>query len=367
MNEVADILAQILCPPGNGVYTVHTAGQHRQALHQILFNNQDGEKIAQAWRHQLNQWLHKPHSPCLLGVSSDNGGGIQRGANWGPLFIRLKWHELFGMQNTQRLFDVGDVRVIPHLLYDNMLSAAQLMQSRSALYQQAQSSLPVSPLSIAELACTLLYEHNPDCKILALGGDHSVSFPLVKSFLQHQKKRCAIIHFDAHTDLLPSRLGVEICFGSWARHILPMLKKPSDLIQIGIRSSGKDKQYWQNELGVTQYWAQEWHQNPEIPMDAILEYLQREKIDSVYVSFDIDALDERYASATGTPEPGGLAPDQVAMIMEQLRPHCRLLGADLVEVAPMVNWDNAPAKGRETTLLNAALIMGKLLDWMNQH
>ena len=92
--------------------------------------------------------------------------------------------------------------------------------------------------------------------MLALGGDHFITLPILRAYAKHHGEM-ALIHFDAHTDLLEQRLGVEICFGSWCTHILEDLEKPSDLIQLGIRSSGKEKAHWENTFGVKQHWAQE--------------------------------------------------------------------------------------------------------------
>ena len=74
-----------------------------------------------------------------------------------------------------------------------------------------------------------------------------LSYPLTKAYLKakrEQGKRTAIIHFDAHTDLLVERLGIDLCFGSWCTHILEFLPAPHHLIQFGIRSSGKPKSHW---------------------------------------------------------------------------------------------------------------------------
>ena len=60
----------------------------------------------------------------------------------------------------------------------------------------------------------------------------SVSYPLTKAYLTAKKKqgkRAAIIHFDAHTDLLVERLGIDLCFGSWCTHILDDLHEKTSL------------------------------------------------------------------------------------------------------------------------------------------
>jgi agmatinase len=57
-------------------------------------------------------------------------------------------------------------------------------------------------------------------------------------------------------------------------------------------------------------------------------------VEALYVSNDIDGTDPAFASSTGTPEPGGLTPDEVDLITRRLGERFPLIGADLVEVAP---------------------------------
>ena len=78
---------------------------------------------------------------------------------------------------------------------------------------------------------------------------------------------------------------------------------------------------------------------PSIPSIAnqIIEHLTKEQIDEVYVSFDIDAIDEKYASATGTPEPNGLSPEMPMMLLAPILEKFKCTGADMVEVAPWVS------------------------------
>ena len=86
-----------------------------------------------------------------------------------------------------------------------------------------------------------------------LVGDHSVSYPCVKNFFEHKKKtktKAGLVHFDAHTDLLDKRLGIDLCFGSWTYHVLPFMEDPTAVAQIGIRSTGKDRQTWEKNFGI---------------------------------------------------------------------------------------------------------------------
>ena len=73
-------LKPVLRPPGNGVFTVHTASDIIENVQQRLYGKNDQQEIKQAWENSLDSDERKP---LLLGVCSDCGGGIHRGANWG--------------------------------------------------------------------------------------------------------------------------------------------------------------------------------------------------------------------------------------------------------------------------------------------
>jgi agmatinase len=342
MNETFSKLAQkLLCPPGNGVFTVNTASDKKKMLHSAMYPLSNSGSIREKWIEETQEI--KDNQLSLLSIPSDCGGGIHRGANWGPLFIRLEILKGLAPRREQpRQFnDLGDVRVIPHLLHDKYLNSQTLESCRQALYEDKDCKLSVSPLSIAEDICNAYYQEFPLGRLYSLGGDHSVSYPVVKSYLRHKKKqgtKVALIHFDAHTDLLRKRLGIDLCFGSWTTHILEDLPSPDHCIQIGIRSSGRDRGHWENQFGVKQHWSQEVFDRgaPAIASE-IRENLKAKGVQEIYISFDIDALDATIAGATGTPEIGGLRMDQCFLIMRELCDHFKLGGADLMEVAPFLN------------------------------
>lgn len=363
--QLKNKLIHCLCPPGNGVFTVNTAKERKAQLHQKIFGQVDN--IDDLWKSALDK-LPEASNAIILGIASDCGGGILRGANWGPLFIRSTLLEQYPTLNT---FDLGDVRVIPHLLSDKYLNEATLANCRKALYQDPQSEFCVSPLSITEDVLHDFYAAFPDKGIFGLGGDHSVSYPLTKAYLQAKKKqgkRVGIIHFDAHTDLLTERLGIDLCFGSWCTHILDDLPAPEHLIQIGIRSSGKPKSHWENTFGVKQHWA---HEIKDFGIDKvisnILEQLAQQKIDELYVSFDIDAIDDSYASATGTPEPNGLMPNEAIRILQAIAAKYPIKGGDMMEIAPFTDSSGLGVISQEKTLKVAGEISAFLINEINKH
>lgn len=363
-NELAQ---KLLCPPGNGVFTVNTAKERKDELHSKIYPN--SLDVQNSWIENFkNINLAKVF---LLGICSDTGGGILRGANWGPLFLRQKlWTDHKSLLSSSELFDLGDIRVIPHLLHDKYLNQETIDNCKKALYGDNKIDLPVSSLSMTEVLLKNAFKSIPNFKLFSIGGDHSVSYPLTKEYLIHKKsqgKKVAIIHFDAHTDLLIERLGIDICFGSWTTHILQYLQEPSLVHQIGIRSSGKPKSHWEKEFGVNQYWASE---VKDKGIDAItkkiISDLKSKGVDELYVSFDIDAIDSQYASATGTPEPDGLQPHEAIICLELLKNEFPCTGADIVEISPFLQTTSKTEKEPDTTLEVASAIGQKLIQWMTK-
>lgn len=362
--SVLKVLSEYLTPAGNGVFTVETAKEKKQSLHKILYNSDESKRVIKTlWQQQLEQALVNKDKPYVLGICSDCGGGILRGANWGPLFVR---EELYKDSFQDTIYDLGDIRVIPHLLHDSYLNNRTLANCRKALYKDQACAYPVSPLSIAEAALSSVYDYNPQAKIYTIGGDHSISYATVSSYLKAKNKegiRAAVIHFDAHTDLSATRLGIDINFSTWAYKILPLLKTPQDLIQLGIRSSRHDKKYWEDKLCVQQFWSKEIASlGVNNILDNILSYLEYNKITELFVSFDIDAIDSQYVSATGTPEKDGILPGQALELLNKLSSKFKITGADLAEVAPFIK---GPDSASDQTIEIAAEISKTLVGAMS--
>jgi agmatinase len=334
-------LRWLLRPAGGGLYTVSTGRAAFEALSKRLYGVDEFKDVEGAWIKTLESVAQA--KAVVLGIPSDVGAGLVRGAAYGPSALRAAWlaRDGKGSSSFPGLMDVGDVRVVPQLLSDEMLSAEQLSATRAALYADlpadVAATLPVSPLSIAQAALDCLLTLNPELKVLVLGGDHSVSWPVVAALAKHQNKPWGIVHFDAHTDLLETRLGVRYCFATWAFHAAKLLGSASHMVQVGIRASGRDKTYWQRETGVRQFWAVDVAaQSVEATVCQIVDHLKSQGVRRVYVSNDIDGTDGALVPATGTPEPNGLSPALVVAVIEALGHHFNVIGADLVEVAPPV-------------------------------
>lgn len=357
----------MLRPAGRGLFTVSTGRTSQGALVRALYGAADDEEVEVLWRTSLAGVAAA--KVVILGVPSDCGAGLMRGASYGPAALRRAMLKLEpnvrAMLAREGVVDLGDVFTVPQLLTDDMLSDAQKEATRAALYPSltasAAAALPVAPLSITERVLRLVLDANPRCKPLVIGGDHSVAWPVVAALAHAHDPAVepwAIVQPDAHTDLLPHRLGVRICFATWAYHANELLGRGGRLVQVGVRSSGSPKGRWESELGVKQFWADELHGlGDDGALDVIVTHLHRLGVRKVYLSNDIDATDAAEVPATGAPETGGLSSAFVRRLIDTLGTQFRLIGADLMEVAPLVG---DPAAAERTCRIGASYLLGSL-------
>ncbi|BDG09430.1 arginase family protein [Anaeromyxobacter paludicola] len=331
----------LLRPAGGGLYLVSTGRAEQLALQRRLYRADRDDEVHDRWLEGLAR-LEEARA-VILGIPSDVGAGYLRGANVGPQAIRERlleerpdWPE---RARAAGVVDLGDVFVIPQLLDDEMLSAAQLDRSRRWLYprlpEEARARLPVSPLSIAERALSLVLAVNPRAAVLALGGDHSCAWPVVKA-LSGAREGLGVVQVDAHTDLLEERLGVRYCYATWSYHANELLGRGGRLVQVGVRASGRLKAHWEEAYGVRQLWAAEVNADPAAALDRIVAELRGAGVRQVYFSNDVDGTDAAEVDATGTPEPAGLSSGFVVELVRRLGRDFTLCGGDVMEVAPPI-------------------------------
>ncbi len=343
MNPI-DELALLLKPAGGGLYLVSTGRESQLALQRKIYRAESDAAVETKFKDALGAISNA--KAVILGIPSDVGAGFQRGANLGPQTIRTTlleeepgWPE---RAKSLGVVDIGDVFVVPQLLHDDMLTNEQKEASRRALYPGISptiaATLPVSPLSIAERALDLVFSLNRDVAPIVIGGDHSCAWPVASALSRARKdapgEKWGIVQPDAHTDLLAERLGIKYCFATWSYHANDILGRGGRLVQVGTRASRKDRTHWESTLGVRQFWAEECLAQPDQTLDAIISHLKKIGVTGVYFSNDIDGTDEKYADATGTPEPGGLEPDFVVSLIRRLGAEIGLIGGDIMEVAP---------------------------------
>jgi len=163
-----------------------------------------------------------------------------------------------------------------------------------------------------------------DVHLLALGGDHFLTWPLLKA---HAAKYgpLALVQFDAHQDTWPDD-GKKLSHGTFVtRAVREGIVNPDRSIQLGIRTHAPET------CGIETLSAYDAHR---LPADDIAERIRLRVGDMpAYLTFDIDCLDPAFAPGTGTPVAGGLSSAQALMALAGLA-GVGFVGGDVVEVSP---------------------------------
>jgi agmatinase len=247
-------------------------------------------------------------SICIAGIPLDLGTTNRAGARFGPSAIRRASRMLIDGDHPTHW--VNPVALSLSDLGDFTIALGEIAKSMTAIEEQATR--------IAQL--------------VAFGGDHSITLPLLRA-LRRRQRPCALIQFDAHVDTWAENFGQTYAHGSVMYHaITEGLVEGRRLLQIGVRAPVERAVHdWTLAQGVTMIAAQDVHEQGPA---AIAQKIRQTVGDMpVYLSFDIDALDPAFAPGTGTPEVGGLASWQAQAIMRRLH-GLAFVGMDIVEVSP---------------------------------
>ena len=178
--------------------------------------------------------------------------------------------------------------------------------------------------------------------LLSLGGDHFVSWPLLRAHARQHGAPLSLLHFDAHSDTWPDESG-RVDHGTMFRHAANEgIVDPARSVQIGLRTTNDDT------MGFNILDAEAVHTRG---VAAIADSAREVLGDGpVYLTFDIDCLDPAFAPGTGTPVCGGLSTHQAIAILRKLA-GIKVIGMDVVEVAPAYDV------GEITALAGATLAM----------
>lgn len=165
--------------------------------------------------------------------------------------------------------------------------------------------------------------------LLSLGGDHSVSYPILRAYAQHFDD-LNILHIDAHSDLYDSFKGNRLSNACpFARIMEEGLCKR--LVQIGIRTLNTHQREQASKFGVEMIQMKDWE-------PSLIPKLSG----PVYLSLDIDGIDPAFAPGVSHREPGGLTSREVINIIHRL--DSPLVGADIVEFNPLNDIDDMTAQ-----------------------
>ncbi len=250
---------------------------------------------------------------AVVGVPFDGGTSYRSGTRFGPRKIREASLLLWGYNNplavrpleALRVVDYGDVDVIPPAIVDTMDNIAA----------------EVGALVAAGVT------------VLALGGDHSISLPLLRAHARRHGP-LGLVHFDSHPDTWESEFGGRpYSHGTPFRRALEEgLIDPARSVQVGLRGPTSGAADWQQarDLGLRLITMDE---AAELGVPAVGQAIRETARGPVYVTLDIDAADPAFAPGTGTPEVGGFTSHELLRLVRGLR-GLDLRGFDLVEVSP---------------------------------
>jgi agmatinase len=255
---------------------------------------------------------------AVAGIAWDGAVTNRPGARFGPRAIREASHML--CDATHPLFDVSP---------------------SGPLGDAGDLALPNTSLAAMREAMRAPVERLIRAHHMAwLGGDHSITLPLLRAYRAWLGRPLAVIHFDAHCDTWQDHFGEPSGHGTWVYEAIQEgLVVRECFTQLGIRSAGERaaREYVRDQGGLI-FTARELR-GLESPaqlapvLGAIRERLAAHGQAPVYLSLDIDCLDPAFAPGTGTPEPGGMSTNQVLSVLEELA-DLPFVGMDCVEVAP---------------------------------
>ncbi len=251
---------------------------------------------------------------AILGVPFDASVSYRSGTRFGPRAIREQSLLLWGYNNAQqvapfqslKIVDFGDVDVVP----------VDIIATHQAIESTAHDILAVG------------------CRLLTLGGEHSVSLPLLRA---HAAKYgpLAVVHFDAHSDTWDEEYpGYKYSHGTpFRRAVEEGLIDTARYVQIGIRGPTGSANDYADALRCCARLITFDEAAARGVQDVLAEVRQLIGDKPLYVTLDIDAVDPAFAPGTGTPEVGGFSSHQMLQLVRGLH-GLNLIGCDLVEVAP---------------------------------
>ena len=240
----------------------------------------------------------EPGVVALIGVPSDENSSFMRGAASAPSRIREALHAGSSNLCAESEIDLGQE---PRLID---LGDLELGSGVAALCQ-------------IENTITDLLER--DVRVLSLGGDHAISYPIIKAYGQKHDK-LNILHLDAHPDLYDEYEGNRYSHACPFARIMEE-KWAARLVQVGIRTMNPHQRTQAERFGAEVIPMQAWGLETSVHFEG-----------PVYLSLDMDVLDPAFAPGVSHPEPGGLSTRDVLRLIQRLR--APIVGADIVEFNP---------------------------------
>ncbi|MHA1982711.1 MAG: agmatinase [Candidatus Hodarchaeales archaeon] len=249
----------------------------------------------------------------IQGIPYEGATSGKKGASLAPTSLRLISKDMQTVSrrgidfNNLKIRDVGDVQLFP---LDGKATRDSIEKSFLYLLQ------------------------NKKCSIITIGGDHSVTFPLIKAL--SQKGKIGIIWFDAHRDLLNEFLNSKYSHGSPLRRSIELGSvSKSNVLLVGTRYMTTEEENFTKANNIKEIKMVDIERTSnviELFTTAVNDVM--EGVDYIHVSIDMDILDPAFAPGTGTPVGGGMATSMLMNLVGALPMIEKIRTFDLVEISP---------------------------------
>ncbi len=230
----------------------------------------------------------------VFGIPYEGGENFQKGAALAPSFIRyhlpsLEYYSAIQNRNLEEFLDLSDF----------------------------YPPLDVKGKEFADFLIKKLKDLEISPPFVALGGDHYVSYPLIKYLKEELHLDFKVVHFDAHMDRRPEFEGEEYNHATFMYHVEKLMGK-ENVITVGVRTKAPCEN---KEDNIFYAW--------EEYMDVLLN------IDSpVYLTLDLDVINPSDFPGVTNPEPGGKS---IMEILQEILSLKHLISADIVEFSPLMD------------------------------
>lgn len=198
-----------------------------------------------------------------------------------------------------------------------------------------------------------VFAAHPNMTPIIFGGDHSTSCPSIKAFAE-TRGTVGVIQFDAHHDLRNLEDGGPSNGTPFRGLIEAGTLKGEHLVQIGIRDFSNSREYhdYGKKHGVTIYTMEDVRERTIIDiLKESVAYL-KDKVDVLYVSVDMDVLDQAFAPGCPAIGPGGMDSRTLLEAIEFLGGQPFVRGMDIVEIDPTIDFRNMTSRVAAHVVLN---------------
>ena len=294
----------------------------------------------------------------IIEVKSEIGAGT-RGASLGVEAMKIASLDL--KSDLFRKYDSIEVENVNELLFDGA--------------EHAYAKFIDGVLIMEERVCLEVYEQLfDDFFPLIMAGDHSTAYGTIAGIKKaYPKKKLGVIWIDAHADIhtpfttpsgnmhgMPLAMALDIdnfeckvndprgeTLDYWEQIKNVGMNGPKinseDLVYVAVRDLEKPENYLINKLNINFIEVEDIKkQGADHIAHKVLQMLDH--CDLIYVSFDVDSIDSRFSTGTGTPVPNGLTVEEAKLLNAELCKDPRVCAWEIVEINPTLDTENRMAE-----------------------